>query len=109
MNIGGNSNPLKLTGDFDVIHATLTFLNGSGGTIASADVVGYIPNNNPWDGFFLSSGQAAVFNNISGKDTETINLTFDMAATPEPASLTLLGTGAVGLIGYGWRKRKRAA
>ncbi|HZT79841.1 MAG TPA: PEP-CTERM sorting domain-containing protein [Gemmataceae bacterium] len=25
---------------------------------------------------------------------------------PEPASLTLLGVGALGLLGYGWRKRK---
>jgi hypothetical protein len=30
-------------------------------------------------------------------------------AAPEPASLTLLGAGALGLAGYGWRKRKRAA
>jgi len=28
---------------------------------------------------------------------------------PEPASLTLLGIGALGLLGYGWRKRKQAA
>ena len=27
---------------------------------------------------------------------------------PEPASLTLLGLGALGLLGYGWRKRKQA-
>jgi hypothetical protein len=30
-------------------------------------------------------------------------------ATAEPASLTLLGVGAVGLLGYGWRHRRRAA
>jgi hypothetical protein len=28
---------------------------------------------------------------------------------PEPASLTLLGLGALGLLGYGWRKRRQAA
>jgi hypothetical protein len=30
-------------------------------------------------------------------------------AVPEPGSLTLLGVTAAGLLGYGWRNRKRAA
>jgi hypothetical protein len=31
------------------------------------------------------------------------------SATPEPASLALLGAGTLGLAGYGWRKRRRSA
>jgi hypothetical protein len=30
-------------------------------------------------------------------------------ATPEPTSLTLLGLGSLSLLGYGWRRRNRAA
>jgi hypothetical protein len=28
---------------------------------------------------------------------------------PEPSTLTLLGLGSLGLLGYGWRRRNRAA
>jgi hypothetical protein len=39
-------------------------------------------------------------------DSVTVNI---VAAVPEPASVIPLLTGALGLLGYGWRRRKQAA
>jgi hypothetical protein len=51
-----------------------------------------------------SPTQGSVLNGLELRD-----LTPAVTGVPEPASLTLLATGALGLLGYGWRRRKQAA
>jgi hypothetical protein len=43
----------------------------------------------------------------SGRPGFSLDLTYDLTIIPEPSSIALLGLGAVGLIGYGWRRRRR--
>jgi hypothetical protein len=43
-----------------------------------------------------------------GETAETKLLEKAGAEIPEPSTLTLFGTGTLGLLGYGWRRRKRA-
>jgi uncharacterized protein (TIGR03118 family) len=46
---------------------------------------------------------------IPGPDMIEDHGLFGAIATPEPGSLTLLGTGLMSLVGYGWRRGKRSA
>jgi hypothetical protein len=92
--INGDTQTVTITGDDNVtlasdvltLNASTTNFPGAGLTLTTQP--------------FISSpgGVGAVINfNLQG----TVS-----SAVPEPASLTLLGVGACGLLGYGWRRRK---
>jgi hypothetical protein len=60
------------------------------------------------------SSQYSGYGSIPGTQqfsTVTVTYTYTPATTavPEPSTLTLLGLGSLGLLGYGWRRRKPAA
>jgi hypothetical protein len=50
------------------------------------------------------------WNNLKFNKSTKISLDFDFADTapvPEPGTWVLMGTGLIGLLGYGWRKRQQ--
>lgn len=62
--------------------------------------------------YVLGTGQPLDFkinDSYYPDNSGNLEVTITASAAPEPASLTLLGVGTVTLIGYGWRRRKKAA
>lgn len=105
-----------LVGNFG--DGTINVFDSTGTWIAMLDDA----NGNPLTNLGL---WAIVFgNNGTGSDPNSLYFTAgipgsgnledhglfgDITATPEPGTLTLLGSGLASLIGYGWRKGKRSA
>jgi hypothetical protein len=67
----------------------------------------------PFSGISLLSGTTYNTTNGSISVTSAGTVTFTsspaVSGVPEPASLTLLGIGALCSLGYGWRRRTQAA
>lgn len=61
----------------------------------------------------ISKIRLGITSSVEGADQDLAIDRFDFSTTtsavPEPASLTMLGIGAVSLMGYGWRRRKITA
>ena len=56
--------------------------------------------------YTLQFGARNILGNSVSSWVGADNVTLTAAATPEPASLIMLGMGAAGLMGYGWRRRR---
>jgi hypothetical protein len=70
----------------------------------------YIPNLMPAGAFSslfgYTSNVAPVFTTTSIQDSGN-SATGTVLGTPEPASIVMIGLGAAGMCGYGWKKRQQ--
>jgi uncharacterized protein (TIGR03118 family) len=108
---GKFSNDL-LVGNFG--DGTINAFDPTTGTmIGTVDGTNGMPlvNDGLWGLAFGNGAQGTSVDSLyftAGLNHESDGL-FGAISTPEPGTLTLLGTGFMSLLGYGWRKGKRSA
>jgi hypothetical protein len=87
----------------DLSTVTQAYAVQSSGSDAT-DFFGYIASGN-----LTITSVSFASSDVSGNNTQYVVLDNITAYTPEPASMTLLAIGGLGMAGYGWRRRKQAA
>ena len=122
-----------VAGNADYNNAWLTYHTLTGGTNSTNTYRLTMDTTNPlaWVAKFYVVNESAITPfwtyTFGGSDTDGVmnppldsiaisnshevgtvqNLSLSVNATPEPSTVVLLGTGALGLLAYAWRKRRQ--
>jgi hypothetical protein len=124
-----SSNQGGYNGPFGTVQPGVTIqINGSvtdgvntqavGLSVNDADIHSGAPRTNPFgvtlDSYVLQGGDNLGRDTGDGYEETQASGHFEFfdagpSATPEPASMTLFGIGALGMAGYAWRRRKVVA